>query len=370
MKRSVIWLVAAVLLAALPAYATPSVDWTHTFAGWGTAHGVCVQQSSDGGYMVVGETSSGDSSPASAVLLVKLDAQGATTWIKTIKGSDGIVASSVQQSADGGYIVAGSGTLTPGWQENAWLIKTDDTGHVVWQSAVSEAMDAVGYSVVGHQGSYYLTAVLPGDDIGLVLFKTDSQGNPLWGARYPIRYKMPYGEASVPLSRTSDGGFIIGTRALLKVDSDGNQQWLKTYTGLTYVLSVQQTPDGGYIATGDAGDMDSIYLLKTTATGDMIWKRTYAPSGYSAGAWVERTSDGGYVVSGTYESGDHIVASILKTTSDGTLAWSDSLFLGVADCVRQTQDGGYIVTGTYHDPTDDKEYLFLTKLMPEQRRQK
>jgi hypothetical protein len=179
----------------------------------------------------------------------------------------------------------------------------------------------------------------------------------LWGARYPIRYKMPYGEASVPLSRTSDGGFIIGTKALLKVDSDGNQQWLKTYNGLTYVLSVQQTPDGGYIATGDAGDMDSIYLLKTNSTGDVTWKRTYAPSGYSAGAWVERTSDGGYVVSGTYESGDYMVAALLKTTSDGTLAWSDSLFLGVADCVRQTQDGGYIVTGTYHDPTDDKEHL-------------
>ncbi len=347
--------------------APPAVQWTKTFAGSGTAHGACAQQTIDGGYIAVGGTSFSDSSPASAALLVKVNAQGVTTWVKTIKGSSGVEASSVQQTADGGYVVAGSGTLTPGWQENAWLIKTDDTGHVIRQSAVSETTDAVGYSVVGNDGSYYLTAVFPGDDSGLVLFKTDSLGNPQWGARYPIHYNMPYGEAHVPLGRTSDGGFIIGTKTLLKVDSLGNPHWLRTYNGITYALSVQQTPDGGYVATGPTQNDAGIYLLKTTANGDPMWVKEYASSEASSGEWIERTGDGGYVVAGSIDPGGEswITAVLLRISPNGTLSWTDSLCVGDASCVRQTSDGGYIVTGTRLHVPDGAQSLFLTKFAPE-----
>jgi hypothetical protein len=187
---------------------------------------------------------------------------------------------------------------------------------------------------------------------------------------YPVAYRGLYGEGYVPLRRTSDGGFVIGTKTLLKLDSQGNQQWLRTYDGLTYALSVQQTPDGGYAATGPSLDYASIYLLKTRANGDTIWTRRYAPSEASSGYWVERTGDGGYVVAGSVDPGGNswTKAILLRTAQDGSLSWTDSLCVGYANCVRQTSDGGYVISGNYIDVTNSNQSLFLKKLAHEQKR--
>ena len=91
-----------------PLRSAPPVQWTKTFAGWGDADGQCVQQTSDGGYIAVGTTSSADSTPRDAVLLVKLDAYGNTQWVKTFKGVGGMIGAAVIQTSDGGFVLAGS----------------------------------------------------------------------------------------------------------------------------------------------------------------------------------------------------------------------------------------------------------------------
>ena len=92
---------------------------------------------------------------------------------------------------------------------------------------------------------------------------------------------------------------------LLKLDSEGNMMWQKTYggTGFDSAYSVQQTsPDGGYIVAGQtyssgAGDQD-IWLLKLTANGDIVWQKTYGGGAWDFANFVQQTSDGGYIVAG------------------------------------------------------------------------
>ena len=361
---NLIGLCAATALSVWPALAAnpPRVQWTKRFVGWGDASGSCVQQTSDGGYIAAGETDSNDTSHAMAAFLVKTDSLGIIEWKRAFRGAQGLRANSVQQTADGGYIAGADGGLWPGWVGGACLIKTDSNGELQWKSEVSDTTEAFGHMAVqAADGRYVVTATRMVIDTGLLLIKADRHGDRLWFRRYAVGYADCCSPDAVPLNQTTDGGFIIGTKGLLKVDSLGNQQWLRTFDDVAYVNSVIQTPDGGYVATGSPRGSNGINLFKTDAKGNSQWGKTYTSSENDGGDWVEETADGGYVIAGC----SSYVATIIRTTSNGTLLWTDSLCGGHADCVRQTTDGGYIVTGTRLHMPDGAHSMFLTKLAPD-----
>jgi hypothetical protein len=336
----------------------PAVEWTRTFAGWGGARGSSVQQTSDGGYVAVGYTSSRDSTPERAALLVKLDASGDSQWAKTFKAAGGMKGSSVVQTSDGGYVVAGSATGHP------CLFKTDASGNELWRSCLKKSW-ANAYSVVRLGDTGYTVVVGTGlGDSAVILWRTDNMGNTRWLRAYNIHYDYD-ANMDLALSRTSDGGYIVGTKALLKVDSLGAQQSVKTFTGMSKASSVIQTSDGGYAATGTTSDHHSIYLLKTNTHRGSAWMRTYMPSDWSRGHSVEQTTDGGYIIAGT--SRDSCLddkVTLVRTRPDGVPGWTDTLFSGEGASVRQTLDGGYIVCGT----TRTGPTLFVAKLAPDRAR--
>jgi len=337
------------------------VQWTKTFAGWGGARGYCVQQTSDGGYIAVGTTSSADSTTTYAVRLVKLNASGDSQWVKTFKAAGGMMGASVVQTSDGGYMVAGGSTANRGHWDPC-IIRTDASGNELWRSLLTDRFSARACSVVrlGDTG-YAVVAKRDLSDSAVVLYQTDNMGNPRWSHAYGVFYDLEARDEELSLSRTSDGGYIIGTKTLLKVDSLGAQPQLKTYSKLGNANSVIQTSDGGYAATGEK-DPSSIYLLKTNANLGIVWKRSYVPSEWSRGHWVEQTTDGGYIICGTTRpgNGDDKV-TLVRTSSNGTQMWTDTLSADYGYCVRQTTDGGFIVAGTSGG-------LFVTKLAPERTR--
>jgi len=365
MNRTVVWLAAALLLAVAQAHATgnpPAVQWTKTFAGWGGAKGYCVQQTSDGGYIAVGYTGSADSTPENAALLVKLSASGDSQWVKTFKGVGGMKGSSVAQTSDGGYVLAGSAALYAGaghW--DPCLVRTDSSGNELWWSRLANHVSANASSVVSVGDTAFTVVADDAGDSGVVLRRTGINGNLRWRHAYNVRYGFGQNDEKLSLHRTSDGGYIIGTKTLLKVDSLGGQPQLKTFNSLENANSVIQTSDGGYAATGEA-DSSSIYLLKTNANRDMVWMRTYLPSEWSRGQWVEQTTNGGYIICGTTRTGDEgDKVTLVRTSSNGTQIWADTLSADYGYCVRQTTDGGFVVTGTSGG-------LFVTKLAPDRRR--
>lgn len=176
-----------------------------------------------------------------------------------------------------------------------------------------------------------------------------------------------YGEAGekVDVGRcmdyTTDSGYIIVGRTtsfgasvddiwLLKIDSTGDTLWTKTYGGQysDYGYCVATTPDGGFIILGGPY---SVWLLKTDEKGDTLWTRTYDQG---QGDFVQPTSDGGYIITGSICVEDEPVQNLsdiwlIKTDSLGNIEW-DVTYGGEdcdwGSCVRETDDGGYVIAGT------------------------
>jgi parallel beta-helix repeat protein len=337
----------------------PEEEWNKTFGGtdWDWAHSV--QQTSDGGFILTGITLSYGAGSGD-FWLVKTDSDGNKQWDKTFGGTRWDAAQSVQQTSDGGYILAGETGSYGAGSGDAWLLKTDSNGNKQWDKtfggsdrdlaeAVQQTLDG-GYILAGNTESYGAGS----DDFWLL--KTDSNGNRQWDKSFG---GTKCDEAQ-SVQQTLDGGYILagetgsygagfGDVWLLKTDSNGNKQWDKTFGGSDRDLAevVQQTSDGGFILAGTscsygAGSYD-FWLLKTDSNGNKQWDKTFGEPDYGWAVAVQQTMDGGYILVGK-TSGD---VWLLKTDSNGNKQWDKSFGGPVdwADAVQQTMDGGYILAG-------------------------
>ena len=235
-------------------------------------------------------------------------------WVQAYGGEGVSSFYSIQQTADGGYVAAGETGLGGGFA-NAWVVKVDAGANIVWQK------------IFGGPGDEYAWSVHPTVDGGyIVAGKTDWVG--------------------------------AGQRDawLMKLDASGTPIWQETFGGRDFeaLLSVQPTPDGGYLAVGrtnsfGAGSTDA-WLLKLDASGRVAWQRTIGDKGGDAASSVSPTSDGGYIVAGETNSygWGGADAWVLKLDANGSILWQ-SAYGGARDeyanSVQSTADGGYIVAG-------------------------
>ena len=160
-------------------------------------------------------------------------------------------------------------------------------------------------------------------------------------------------------------------------------QWNMTYGGggIDAAVSVRQTTDGGYIIAGytnsyGAGGHD-FWLVKTDASGNKIWDRTYGGANDSSPCFVQQTTDGGYITTGnTFTFGnDNDTADfwLVKTDASGNMVWNQTYGGAENDdaaCVRQTTDGGYIVAGDTASFGAGLVDFWLVKVAPESQRGK
>lgn len=353
MKRFILILTAA-LLAATTAYA----GWWRTFGGTDRDEGTCVQQTSDGGYIVTGVTWSFGTPNEANIWLIKLDSLGHKEWDRAYEAGWG---RSVRQTSDGGYIIAGSK-----------LIKTDEYGDTNWTRphpcrCVQETDDK-HYIITGG---------------GLELMKVSVDGDSLWARNYE---KGNAGSGCSYIEQTSDGGFILTGTAidtlnedvykaslwLLKTDENGDTIWTKTYGGDEWDDDddgncVRETADNGYIITGYRGG--SIWLLKTDNLGDTLWTRTY---GGGSGYCVEETPDGNYILTGEGPAVNVQMSllpaggdlSLLKVDNAGDTIWGRSYGgeeTDVGRYVQQTTDEGYTVVGYTRSFGAGGEDVYLLK---------
>jgi ribosomal protein S11 len=325
-----------------------------TYGGTDDDWAYSVQQTSDGGYIVAGVTWSfgagGD------IILIKTDANGDIIWAKTYGGTDWDGARFVQQTSDGGYIVVGgTWSFGSGWDEDIILIKTDANGDIIWAKTYGGTDDYYATSVQQtSDGGYIVAGWIESFDVNfedIFLIKTDANGNIIWAKNYGRIY---YVEEARSVQQTSDGGYIVaGDPSLIKTDANGNIIWTKTYEE-TAAYSVQQTSDGGYIVAGrihsfGAGSAD-ILIIKTDANGNIIWAKTYGGTDWDGARFVQQTSDGGYIVAGTtwsFGTGGYDII-LIKTDANGNIIWAKT-YGGTGNeesfSVQQTSDGGYIVAG-------------------------
>jgi|GEM_PF-311081 len=295
--------------------------------------------------------------------------QPAVEWNLTFGSSYGDGAWSVQQTTDGGYIMAGY-TCADGAASDLWLTKIDPAGQVQWKRTFGGTAEDIGYYVrQAADGGYIVTGSTKSYGVGnerLWLLKVSPDGTKEWDKTFG-GFVSSSGDGGWSADNTADGGYIITgyTRSfgaggkdlwLIKTDGLGRRSWDKTFGGSRddTGFSVQQARDGGYIVVGQTESYstvgDDLWLVKTDSLGTEEWNRTFSGAQDEVGFQVEKTIDDGYIIVGRTDAGQADVerALLLKVDSFGRKQFERSFGLAgvtVGTSVDQTLDGGYIIAG-------------------------
>ena len=355
--------------------ACPLGSFVALWGGASTESGSSVIQTSDGGYVVVGNTTNFGAG-SNDVLLAKYDSSGTLSWNKTWGGAGTDYGFSVIQTSDGGYFVRGRTASYGAGNNDILLLKYDSAGNLSWNKTWGGvSADNGAASIQTTDGGFVVLSTTTDFGAGgndLVLVKFDSSGNFLWNQTWGGT-GFDYAMDQKTTIKTNDGGFaiVIYTNGFgagsydgvfIKYDSAGNISWNKTWGGASadVITKIIQTTDGGYVLMGDTvsygAGTDDMVLIKFDSAGKLLWNTTWGcPSAISAPSIIIQTTDGGYAIAG-YSScwgagGRDLFLS--KYTSNGTLSWN-KMWGGpntgeMPTSLIQTTDGGFVVSSNTPD---------------------
>lgn len=326
-----------------------SNTWAKTYGGIWPYSTSSIRPTSDGGYIMAGGT-------GTDAWILKLDFNGDIEWQKIYDGGD-IVR--IEQTADGNYIAAGSRAMG-GTCTDLWVLKLMANGDIDWQKtygielwhsarAIQQTIDG-GYIVAGYV--YYGFG-----EPDFWVLKLDESGNIEWQKRCGIQHKGS--ESAYSVQQTSDGGYIVagaghhapcsirqtddgyivgGTSPILvlKLNAGGEREWQKEYSAPSLVPG------------------DFCWVFKLNSDGGVSWQKSYDNGDWEWLRVVQQTSDGGYIVAGFTGSSrlgvwnDNRDIWILKLDENGNIQWQKA-YGGEYDerafSIEQTPDDGYVVAG-------------------------
>jgi hypothetical protein len=401
MKKS---LLPFLFLTALCGFSQPAVKWQKSLGGSAADRANAVTTTTDGGFVVAGESASSDGDLTGNYgnldyWVARIDSLGALVWQKNLGGNSDDRANAVAATADGGFIVAGVSSSAVGNDITAvkgnadfWIVKLTSAGAISWQKnlggtaaeearAVQQTADG-GYIIAGEARSNNLdlTGNQGVNDFWIV--KTDNAG--------VIQWQKNLGGTLDDMARsvqqTSDGGYIVAGESksnngdvtgnnggidfwVVKLDATGNLTWQKSLggSGKDVAYSVKQTNDGGYIVsgstesnnTGNVGannGIENAWVVKLTSTGSVSWQDCYGGMNFETANSISQTIDGGYIFGGYASSSNADVSGskggydfwVVKLNSTGVISWQKCLggsANDVAMSVQTTTDNGYVVAG-------------------------
>jgi putative intracellular protease/amidase len=349
-------------------------SWTKTFGGISADGGRDVIETSDGDFIIAGYTFSFGKGNSDAYL-IKTDSEGGIEWSNAYGGPGWEYAYSVSETPDGGYVITGYTTSIGSGSRDVYLIKTDADGNEIWSRAfggpdldvgtsVDDTLDG-GYIVAGYTESYGAGK----NDIYLV--KVDADGNEVWSKTFG----GPEAEMGMSVRATNDGGYIVSGSTgsfglsnrnvyVVKTNESGVEVWSNNYGVIEGAVpydvgnTIRETSDGGYIIAGSntasdtlgVGELMNIFLVKLDEQGDEVWTTKAGRSSfYDYGNDVYEDIDGGYVVVGATKSrSDNNEVYLVKIDVDGNVLWKKSFGDYGSDwgsAISVTADGDYVIVG-------------------------
>lgn len=382
----------------------PSIEWQKTYGGSLQDYGLNAKQTSDGGYILIGDTLSTDGDFSDVIgyqgnaRIIKTDAYGNILWQKDIGGSEYDSAYKIITTIDNGYLIACNTMSNNGHVYgnhgliDIWIVKLNNQGDIVWSKTYGcNNYDGVSAIIQTSDGNYVFagnSTAINGDvttnhgfnDLWVV--KIDNIGNIIWQKSYG---GSGYDYAN-DVKQTTDGGYILCGAStssnfdvtlnqgsfdywIVKLDTIGNLVWQKTFGGSLHdeARSILQTNDGGYIVIGQAvssnGDINDhqgeidCWIIKLTTNGSISWKKSYGGFLSESALEIIKSYDNGFIIASNSNSTNGFFSStnglsdfyILKINSNGEINWQ-TIFGGseydYPRSIQSTSDGGFILSGT------------------------
>lgn len=324
-----------------------NLEWQRCLGGTSDDEAYDIQQTVDGGFVVAGRTMSSDGDVSSNhggydAWVVKLNTTGDIQWQKTLGGSNGDEMKSIHQTSDGGYITAGSSISNDAdvngnhGSFDAWVIKLNSGGDTLWTKCL------------GGSGSDNVFSIRQIADDGYIVSGHTS----------------------------SNDGDVSGNHGsydawVLKISVVGVLQWQKCIGGPQFekVASLFKTIDDNYFVAGmtdsNSGDIngnngaEDAWVLRLNANGDTLWSKCFGGSNDDVAEAISPTADGACVITGNTQSNDGDVSDnhgglqgdawLAKVDENGNLLWQVCLGGSGTDWavgVQQTIDYGFILTGS------------------------
>lgn len=364
----------------VPSLCAQTIEWEKNFGGSDDDNGQDIERTFDGGYVTVGPSWSSDfnvggNHGGSDFWIAKIDQQGTLQWEKNFGGSSDDVPSSVVQTADSGYAVAGWSMSSDGdvggnnGDKDFWIIKLDPSGGLLWEknyggndldraSSLVQTNDS-GYAVAGR--SYSSSGDVGGNNgnADCWIIKLDQQG----GLEWEQNLGGSYLDVSRSIVQTSDSGYAVACEArssdgdvggnngvasgdfwLLKLDEQGNLEWEENYGGsdAEKPYSVVQTHDGGFALSGQSLSTDGdvgvnkgnwdYWIIKTDGSGNLEWTKNLGGSDRDIAISIDQRADSNFVIGGRSKSPDIDVKGnygdwdcwVLELDQQGNLLWEQN----------------------------------------------
>jgi hypothetical protein len=316
-----------------------SVTWMQTYEGGFNDIVDFLIQTSDGGYLIAGNTEVGDEEIAD-FWIIKIDSAGNFQWNKTYaRTNEHLGIGGITQTSDGGYAIAGK-VSEMNLNQFIVLIKIDESGNILWNKEIGSGPTDLANALIETSDE---GIALAGQTMGFAntpdfwLIKTDANGNMQWNQTYGGTNN----EAASKIVETSDGGFALAGYTysnpynynpwLIKTDQNGNIQWNQTYEStnqeITHNLAI--TSDFGYALAGvniTSPNFD-YWLIITNQDGNLEWKHYYegVNNGYIDHVGLVTAPDGGLAFAGSKGSWpEGIYTFLIKTDANGNMQWNQT----------------------------------------------
>jgi len=409
-------LIASCLLYSLTTLlaAQPTIEWQKVYGGSGDDYASSMQSTSDGGYVMVGHCWSNDEDISGNngtwdCWVVKVGNTGAIQWSRALGGSFFETSPNIQQTTDGGYVMVCNSQSNDGdvsgnhGGTDIWVVKLSPDGSIEWQRSIGGSSGDGVRSYSGDETQVFFQA----NDGGYIVAGTTSSTNfdalgnhgqrdilivKLTGDGFTQWIKVLGGsntEAMIDICQTSDNGYIIGGHTnsndgdvtgfhagidfwVIKLSSEGVVEWEKAMggSGDDLLKSILQTSDGGYLAVGGSssteGDVignhgkSDFWATKLTNAGTLEWQKSFGGSEHDEASSIHEADEGGYIIGGITRSTDGDVTGnhggtipsdywLVKINNAGAILWEKALGGTMYDdnifSLKTLNDGGYILAG-------------------------
>ena len=393
------------------------IDTVTTLGGTKNESAQAIRNTSDGGYVILGYTQSMDGDISDKqnesfdYWLLKYDAQDALQWSKTYGGTGIDIGNDIIQTNDGGYAIIGYSTSSDeDVTENAgahdyWIVKLDMTGNISWQKSFGYSGTDDGLSILQtNDNGYLITGVLDVSASGGAGNTRNANSRHAGGDYWAIKlngsgvlqwskyFGGSFSDIPYDVVQTNTGYLLVGSSDsddvdisasngqydfwVINISTSGELIWEKSFGGseIDEAHAIVASGDGNFLVVGDTRSNDinvsenlggaDLWVIKINPLGELIWEKSLGGSSFDVGRSIKRLQDGGFLISGSSRSSDGDVSTnqgqndawVLKINSIGDLEWENTIggtSIDFANDAIALNDGSVIVVGNTNSNDGD-----------------